>query len=431
MARESPANFPKRLQWRLEWLGQTAIEKLAAVLPGPLVFRIGERIGGLAWHFMRTRRHIVLRNLRIAYAGEHDLPELQRMARESFRRTGANLLSALHSTQLSAEEIDAIVTVENPEVLAAALARSPGVVLMPSHMGNWEILTRISRTFPPGHKNGAFYRPLNNPLLDARVLAQRELDGTRLFSKRDSFHQVTGFLREGGILGILADQRVGPQGPLVRFFGRLTRASPLPSLIARRSKSEVLAMSVITEAPGKWRIRYHALDGPIGTTTCMNAIERAMKSSPLDVFWFQERWKVFVRTRRPIRGWLGTDDLGAGKPHRALLWLPGLAGDWRLPDAWTHPDVVYEIAVAADQELPSWLHGTERVHRVLSTSRRIIQHALAKIDLAAALPIDYILTCGAPDALKEAARRESLPLVSLASAEQAVPESLEPEDENS
>lgn len=414
MASESPENHPKRWQWKLEWLGQTAIEKFASILPGPMAFRLGEWIGGLAWHFMKSRRQIVLRNLRIAFAGEHDLPTLRKMARQSFRRTGANLLSALHSVRLSTDKVNSIVTVENPEVLVAALARSPGLVLLPSHMGNWEILTRINRKFPPGHQTGAFYRPLNNPLLDARVLAQREFDGTRLFSKRDSFHLVAGFLREGGIVGILADQRVGFQGELVRFFGRLTRASPLPSLIARRSKSEVLAMSVITESPWKWRIRYHALDGPTRTASCVDAIERALKASPLDYFWLQERWKVYVGPTRPIRNWLGPDSCGEGKPHRALLWLPGTTESWEIPEEWTHPDVIYEVVPKHSGPIPPRSYGNLYLHAGPDhDDRDSLAAYLETIDASAALPIDYILACNASKALVKAARLNSIPLVSL------------------
>lgn len=431
MARESPKTpLTKRWKWRAEWLAQTGMEKLAGLLPGPLVFRVGEAMGGLAWHFMKSRRQIVLRNLRIAFYGEHDLPELRRMARETFRRTAANLFSALHSTQLSPAGIARIVTVENPELVGEALARAAGLVTMPPHMGNWEILTRITRTFPVGHKAGAFYRPLNNPLLDQRVLDQREADGTRLFSKKDSFHLVSGFLRDGGIVGILADQRAGRQGELVRFFGRLTRASPLPSLIARRSKSEVLAMSLITEAPGKWRIRYHALDGPIRTTTCMAALERAMKASPLDVFWLQERWKVSISPKRTIRDWLGPDTPPAGgKPHRALLWLAGAVG-WELPPEWTHPDVVYEIVLAPGDPRPAWLAENAVVHLVRpGLSRKLLETTLTAIDASAALPVDYLLTPDASDDLRAAAARRAIPLVSLASTGNKLSESPELSDE--
>jgi KDO2-lipid IV(A) lauroyltransferase len=395
-------------------LAQTAIEKFVGLFPGPLVFRFGEALGGIAWHFMPFRQRVILRNLRIAYYGEHDLPTLRMMARETFRRTAGNLLSAMHSTHLSLEQIDRIVTVENQEVLEDALTRSPGLALMPSHMGNWELLSRINLKFPAGHKMGAFYRPLNNPILNARVLAHREHEGTRLFSKRDSFHLVTGFLRDGGILGILADQRVGPQGELVRFFGRLTRASPLPSLMARRSKSEILSMSVRTVAAGKWAIRYHPVSRPFKTADCMAAIERALKESPTDVFWFQERWKVYVSRKRPVSEWLGPDTLGEGKPHRALLWLAGAPDRWRIPEEWTHPDVIYEVVLAPGQEKPGWLGGSETVHTAPVTQERdVLRKAIEAIDLAAGLPVDYILTCDAPKALVKAARKESIPLISL------------------
>jgi KDO2-lipid IV(A) lauroyltransferase len=411
---ESPVIPRKLWKWRLEWLAQTALEKLAASLPGPVVFRLGESLGSLAWLLMKSRRQIVLRNLRIAFHGEYDLATLRTMARESFRRSAANLLCALHSTRLTAEQIDQIVTVENPELLADALTRGPGVVLMPCHMGNWEILSRINRKFPHGYHAGAFYRPLNNPLLNARVVAQREVEGTRLFSKNDSFHHATAFLKEGGILGILADQRVGQRGDPAPFFGRLTRVSPLPALLARRSRTQVLAMSLSTVAPGKWSIRYHPVNGKISTHSTMDAIERAMKTSPLDVFWLQERWQVYIRPRRTIEQWLGADSVPGTKRHRALLWLAGAPADWQLPAEWSHPDVDYEIVLAADQPAPSWTSGSPIIHTVgMESSAKSLAHTLYRIDIGHALPIDFILTPRSCEALKQAAASESLPVVSL------------------
>ena len=404
----------KRWKWRAEWLLYTCVEEIAGRLPGSWVFRIGEWLGGISWHFIPLRRRVVLRNLRIAFHGEHDLPTLQQMARETIRRTGANLFSTAHTARLSAKRIDAMLTVENQKLIENAMSGSAGLVLLPPHMGNWEILSRMNRLFPQGHKIGAFYRPLNNPLLNARVLAQRKTDGTHLFSKRDSLHHVTGFLREGSLIGILADQRVGKKGELVRFFGRLTRASPVPSLMARRSKAEVLAMSLSTDAPGKWKVRYHPVSPPFKTVDCMTALELAMKTSPLDVFWLQDRWKVFVSSRHTIRDWLGPEILGEGKPHRALLWLADGHSSWKLPESWTHADVIYEIVLAAGQTPPAWLSGSETLHTVPAAGdARALQKAIATIDLAAALPVDYILAIDASRALVIAAARESIRLVSL------------------
>jgi Kdo2-lipid IVA lauroyltransferase/acyltransferase len=405
---------PTPWKWRAEWLAYVFVEKVAGALPGPWVFRVGEIMGGLAWHLMPLRRKIVLRNLRIAFCGEFDLPTLQQMARDTIRRTIANFFASAHTARLSADKIDAVLTVENQDLIERAMSNNAGLVLMPPHMGNWEILSRMNRLFPQGHKIGAFYRPLNNPFMNARVVAQRKTDGTYLFAKKDSLHHVSGFLRESSLIGILADQRVGKQGELVRFFGRLTRASPLPSLLARRSKSEVLTMSVITDSPGKWKIIFHPVNRPFKTVQCMESLERAMKASPLDVFWFQERWKVFVSPRHTIRDWLGPEMSEHGKPHRALLWLANSHISWQPPESWIHGDVNYEVVLATGQAPPPWLSGLEIIHTApLAADFRTLQRTLAAIDLVAALPVDYILTRAASGALVKAAARESIRLVSL------------------
>jgi Kdo2-lipid IVA lauroyltransferase/acyltransferase len=376
----------------MECLGHSIIEEIAGRLPGAWVFRLGEFFGGLAWHFMPMRRSMVLRNLRIAMAGEKELPEIEEMAKAAFRRTAGNLISAARTARLSPEKLHDVIHIENRELLEEALAKGKGVVLLLSHMGNWEILSRIVHLFPEGSKTGAFYRPLNNKLLDARILRRRQYDGTRMFSKRDPFHQVTGFLREGGIVGILADQRVGKQGEVVSFFGRLTRASPLPSLLARRAKSEVLALTVSTERPGKWKVTFIPVEAPHNTDHCMAALESGMKANVIDVFWLQERWKVYVKKNRSFQQWLGPGNLVGKKPHRALIWLVHVPSDWRLPDAWFHPDITYEAAIDRNAEVPDWLPEAIPLHRVDGAkSRREILRELIRIDAAELLPLDFVL----------------------------------------
>lgn len=411
---EAEEKSGKVLQWRLECLGHGLVEGLAALLPAPWAYRLGGFLGGLVCGFLPRRQKVILRNLRIALAGEKELPELRVMARETFKRTAANLVSAARTAKLKPGQLAEVIEIENLHLLEKPVSEGTGVVILLSHMGNWEILSRIVHFFPEGTKAGAFYRPLNNPIMNQQVLDRRQADGTRMFSKGDNPLHVAKFLREGGVVGILADQRVGMQGEVTTFFGRVTRASPLPSLLARRSKSVVLALPVVTTGPGKWKATFLPVETPHHTENCMRALETAMKSSPVDVFWLQERWRAFVDSHHTLAAWLGGETRHPAKPVRALLWLPGVDASWLLPDDWQHPDANWELVVNPGQAATGGVTTPARTHTLdTPDDRNALQRILSKIDEADALPLDLVLTVNAPKALVKAAKREGIRLVSL------------------
>lgn len=415
MNHDPKPSLSKRLKWRTEWLAQTSAEALVARLPGAWVFRLGEWIGRLLWSVMRQRRIIVRKNLRIALAGLKPQEEIRDLARQSFVRSVANLLSAVHTAHLGADVLATRVNVENPEVLEDAIQNGKGCILLPPHMGNWEILARISRLFPPDRALGALYRPLNNPYLDARLTERRRSEGTRMFSKRDSLLEITRFLKSGGIIGILADQRAGPQGVVGNFFGRLTRSSPLPYLLIRRCKVPAFSISVRTVRPGYWALRYHPVAAPHDTQACMDAIEEAMRVSLIDVFWFQDRWKCYASRKTPIRAWLAGEDMRSQKhPHRALIWQVGMPSDESLPPDWQHPDVRYELALGEGQAPPPWASEGVTIHHVpASAHEKEIRVQLTRIGRSADLPLDFVLSPRPNAALHRACRRAALSHVSL------------------
>lgn len=381
----------KRLSWRIEAFGYSLVAACLRFVSAKNVFRLGELIGKLMWPMLKLRRELIIRNLRIACAPV-EFAEAEKMARDSFVRTVANLLSSSISPKARGGSIQEMLVVENPELLEEACAAGRGVVLLLAHMGNWELLTRMTRYFPKGTKCGAFYRPLNNPILNERVLKIRQADGTRLFSKRDSLHQVGGFLRDNGVIGILTDQRVGRQGEVVPFFGRLTRVSPLPSLLVRRCKSEVLALSLRTVSPGKWSARYHKVEKPYHSENCMNSLEKAMRVSLCDVFWLQERWKVYLSKYFVPKRWLKDDALRGDKPHRAILWKTSEGEIADLTDDYLHGDVEWEIVTGEDPQ------------------------ELERIDRSKPLPVDFIYTAKTNPELIKAAAKLGIPVFSLGEA---------------
>ena len=142
------------------------------------------------------------------------------------------------------------------------------------------------------------YRPLNNTYLDDWIKSQREVSSTRLFSRRDGFHKPVDFIRGGGMLGILADQKMR-EGPLANYFGVEVASTPLPGLFHRRSGAPMLAFSLATLAPTRWKLTVTPVVFPADVdlssraalaSICNRALEQGLASSPCDGLWMHKRF---------------------------------------------------------------------------------------------------------------------------------------------
>lgn len=395
----------RRLKWRLEAAGYTLFETALGGLPLSWVARIGRGLGAVSHALLAGRRRTVMRNLRIAFAGEKTPAELCALTDEVFRRSGANLLSSLRTVRLGDAALTGILDLRDEAIFQEAVARGRGVVMVLAHMGNWEALAQwFPRLLPPGVAGATVYRPLNNPILNARVSAMRQRRGVGLFSKDDNPLGMAGFLRRGGVLGVLADQRAGRVGELVPFFGRVTSCTPIPAILARRTGAATVGISLRTVATGHWELRFHALEETTPSTAgVMGLVERMMRVSPADVFWLQERWRTSSRNPHLPQGKTArTGAVPASKRRRALLWA---GADGAVPPApvAVPDDVDYELALAAGTPAPAG--DGLRVHRYEGGG---LEAFLLRVDETGDQPLDYVVGRAADASVARACQRLDL-----------------------
>lgn len=127
---------------------------------------------------------------------------------------------------------------------------------------------------------------------------QREGRGTRMFLSRYKFYALADFLRSGGMLGVISDQHASG-GEKVVFFGKETRGTPLPGLLAKRAHFTMFAVAIQTVRPMRWRIRVAPVPLPVdGDTNCQllarsvaQAVESSLLQSVEDGFWFHRRFR--------------------------------------------------------------------------------------------------------------------------------------------
>ena len=273
---------------------------IASAMPMRLLFAIGECLGFCAWLVSGKYRRLAKRNVAIALAKEKTPREIRRLVRRHFQRLGANLLCSVKLTAMPPEKILQRVKVDNIAAMDREFRAGVPVVLVLSHLGTWELFAQLMPKFVGYVRNASVYQRLGNRFIDAHVRRTRSQTGLELFDRQQGFQPVIDLLRSGGGIGVLSDQHAGDHGLWTPFFGRLASTSPLPALLAKRTRAALIAAGVYTIGPARWRMVFtERFDPPRAdasiaalTSEINQIIEQQIRVAPEDWFWVHNRWKT-------------------------------------------------------------------------------------------------------------------------------------------
>jgi heptosyltransferase II len=309
---------------------------IITALPLRLVFSLGEALGFIAWILLPAYRQLARRNVEIAFGLEKSAAEKRRIVRRHFQQLGANLLSGIRLNSMPLEEVAALVTTEGAEEVDRELRAGRPVVLALSHLGNWELFAQILPHHFGYTRLSTVYQKLGNRRLDQFVRQQRARFEVELFDRSEGFQEAIRLLRGGGMIGILSDQHAGDHGLWTPFFGRLASTSPLPALLCKRTGAALIAASLYTAGPGKWRMTFTpAFDLPNDSVASLTAktnevIAGEIRRAPEDWFWVHNRWKTpqpnFL-LQKYKRGLFVPESAHDLKPFRILIRASNWLGD--------------------------------------------------------------------------------------------------------
>jgi heptosyltransferase II len=271
---------------------------IASALPVRILFGLGNFMGLGAWLLLPQYRRLARRNLEIAFANEKSPRELRRIGRRHFQRLGANLICSAKMGSMPPEKLARYVEMENLEAVHQELRAGRPVILLLSHIGNWELFAPLVPHYADYARIGTVFQKLGNRYIDEDVSRKRARAGAELFDRSEGFHKAIELLRSGGLIGILGDQHAGDHGVWTPFFGRLSSTSPLSGLLAKRTGAGVIAAAVHTEGPARWRMVFTPrIDSPRDSVNSVTlkgneTIEQQIRKAPEDWFWVHNRWKT-------------------------------------------------------------------------------------------------------------------------------------------
>ncbi len=378
---------------------------LICALPVRAVFFLGETLGFLAWLALPGYRRLARGNVEIAFAEERSESAKDRIVRAHFRRLGANLLSGMKLNALPVEEVAGLVATEGTEEVHRELRAGRPVVLVLSHLGNWELFAQILPHYFAYRRLSTVYQKLDNPPLDQFVRRQRARFGVELFDRSEGFQEAIRLLRGGGMIGILSDQHAGDHGMWTPFFGRLASTSPLPALLCKRTGAALIAASLFTDGPGRWRMTFSPVinapgdDVPALTAKANAVVAQEIRRAPEDWFWVHNRWK----TPRPNwllskyrRGLYLPPEMEAQdlKPFRILIRSSNWLGDSviSMPAVRAikrgRPDA--QVTVLAPEKIAAVWRLLPEVDEVISLGEKSLWSAVASLRRAAPFDVGIV-----------------------------------------
>jgi KDO2-lipid IV(A) lauroyltransferase len=265
------------------------------------VLALGRGLGRL-WSRIDARHlAIAADNLRRAFP-EWDEARVLSTARAVYAHFGTVILDLLWMEGRPAQQLLALADVDGVEHLQRARAAGRGVVAPGGHLGNWEFQAVAS--VPLVGNVASIARPLDNPLLDRRLVGLRSSTGNRVIYKQKALAQAIRTLREGGILAVLIDQNVQPgDGVFVRFFGRLACTTTVAAALALKTGCAIVPVRCTLQRNGRYRMSYgppvewtgsgrRDEDVPLLTQRLTAIIEGWVRETPEQWLWLHRRWKT-------------------------------------------------------------------------------------------------------------------------------------------
>ncbi len=273
---------------------------VSRLVPRSVGNRIADTASFLSHALKKNERALVRRNQSALRRLPEDSPEIRESARRVYRNFGRACVDLLYETRSEAVPLLPDLRVVGKQHLDDALALGKGVILAGAHTGRWELgaMALASRGYPltvlayaPAAGVAGLYR------------RQRERTGLKVIEAGSSgLIKCVRVLRQGGILGIMADRRYHFGGFATELFGQPACLPQGPARLAAVCGSPIVGGTLRRGSDGVPVMRFwERIDAPVSdlpdpqreTGRRLTALVEAMiLEAPEEWFCFENPWTV-------------------------------------------------------------------------------------------------------------------------------------------
>lgn len=275
---------------------------LTALLPLAWSHRLGVALGWVLSRLPSRLRRIAERNLALCFP-TYSPAQQQRMLRTNLVETSKSLLE-LGALWLwpRARVLDLVQQpVIGEELLAAAVQRGHGVLLLTPHLGSWEL---AGLYYSSRYPLNILYRPSRIGVDDITRSGRGRFGGQVVATNASGLRNLLLALRKGEVLGILPDQDTGGigdgDGLFAPFFNIPAVTMTLVSRLALKNQTPVF-LTWAERLPRGQGYALHLRELPQVTSAASlpesvaalnQGVEAAVRSLPEQYLWAYKRFKT-------------------------------------------------------------------------------------------------------------------------------------------
>lgn len=289
----------KKTKHLIEYALFSFVGKVIRLFPRQMLHELGIAVGRVIYPFLRSRQRVAVRNLRNAFP-EKSLKELEHIAARSFETVSAAFVEMMAFPNFTAQDVRALVTIDNAEIFERVNQNGRGVVYLTAHFGSWELAAQAIRVYSD-RPLAVIAKTQSNQYVDRSITEWRSKYGCRVVGMQ-AIRDVLRILNEKGAIFLAADQAASKESIGVEFFGRQVPTYGGPAVFALKTGAMLIGAFTVATEDGTYRMHLEIVptddlmeysDENVLELTRRHVrmTEEIIRQYPDQWMWMHKRWK--------------------------------------------------------------------------------------------------------------------------------------------
>jgi KDO2-lipid IV(A) lauroyltransferase len=288
----------KRIRYRLEWVGLFLATRLIPLCSRKACYRLAQLAGALLGFLDRSRYHVALSNLEVAFGDQLSARERRKIVRKSFQHFAGSMVDLLWSPRLTPLNFLWYIELQNVEETMRDTGPERSFIIACYHYSNFEWLSLAGGFLEL--KGTIISQEFKNSLLDPIFQKLREQSGHELIPRERGIIRLYKVLRRKGRTALLVDLTVPPsQGAVaIDCFGLKTSVTSAHAWLHEQTGIPIIPAHCEPLPNGRYRLVFHPkIRATAGMShqqiaqACWNSFEPYVRKNPAPWLWMYKHWR--------------------------------------------------------------------------------------------------------------------------------------------